>query len=145
MFFFFFFFFFFFAGLHHSHSNVGSELVCDLYHSSQQCQVLNPLSEARDRICILMDPSQVLKHWAMSEPLYFYCLSWIKDKCLQMKSGEAISLWIHFIKLDTYHVTQAEANMFEYIQSMYIILYLKEIDTDSTLILLAYSRILEQL
>ena len=62
-----------------------------------------------------------------------------------MKSGEAISLWIHFIKLDTYHVTQAEANMFEYIQSMYIILYLKEIDTDSTVILLAYSRILEQL
>ena len=33
--------------------------VCDLYHSSQQCWILNPLSEARDQTCILMDPSQV--------------------------------------------------------------------------------------
>ena len=24
--------------------------VCDLYHSSQQCRILNPLSEARDRL-----------------------------------------------------------------------------------------------
>ena len=34
--------------------------VCDLHHSSQQCQILNPLSEARDRTYILMDTSQVL-------------------------------------------------------------------------------------
>ena len=34
-------------------------LVCDLHHSSQQCQILNPLSKARDRTCILMDTSQV--------------------------------------------------------------------------------------
>ena len=33
--------------------------ICDLYHNSQQCQILNPLSEARDRTCILMDSSQV--------------------------------------------------------------------------------------
>ena len=52
------------TGLHQSHSNEGSELtlqpqltamsdlshVCDLYHSSRQHQILNPLSEARDRI-----------------------------------------------------------------------------------------------
>ena len=35
-------------------------LVCDLYHSSWQCQILNPLSEARGRTCILMDTSQVV-------------------------------------------------------------------------------------
>ena len=29
--------------------------VCDLHHSLQQCQILNPLSEARDQIRILMD------------------------------------------------------------------------------------------
>ena len=29
--------------------------VCDLYHSSRQCQILNPLSEARDRTHILLD------------------------------------------------------------------------------------------
>ena len=33
--------------------------VCDLHHSSRQCWILNPLSEAKDRTCILMNPSQV--------------------------------------------------------------------------------------
>ena len=33
--------------------------VFDLYHSSQQRQILNPLNEARDGTHILMDPSQV--------------------------------------------------------------------------------------
>ena len=33
--------------------------VCDLHHSSQQCRILNPLSEARDRTHIVMDISQV--------------------------------------------------------------------------------------
>ena len=38
------------ASLHHSHSNAGSELhLHDLRHSSRQCQVPNPLSEARDQ------------------------------------------------------------------------------------------------
>ena len=36
------------VGLCHSHSKARSELVCDLYCSSQH-QILNPLSEARDR------------------------------------------------------------------------------------------------
>ena len=45
------------TGLHHSHSNTGSEL--HLHHSSQQCQILNPLREARARTCILMDPTWV--------------------------------------------------------------------------------------
>ena len=38
--------------------------VCDLHHSLQQCQILNPLSEARDRICNLTVPSQIRFHWA---------------------------------------------------------------------------------
>ena len=33
--------------------------VCDLHHSSQQSQILNPLNEARDRTCVLMDTSQI--------------------------------------------------------------------------------------
>ena len=28
--------------------------VCDLHHGSQQHQILNPLSKARDRTCVLM-------------------------------------------------------------------------------------------
>ena len=34
--------------------------VCDLiYHSSQQCQIVNPLSKARDQTRILSDNSQI--------------------------------------------------------------------------------------
>ena len=33
--------------------------VCDLHHSSQQCWILNPLSEAGGRTHILMDTSRV--------------------------------------------------------------------------------------
>ena len=34
--------------------------VCNLHHSSQQCQVLNPMIEAKDQTCVLMHTSQVL-------------------------------------------------------------------------------------
>ena len=33
--------------------------VIDLYHSSGQHQILNPLTEARDQTCDLMDASQI--------------------------------------------------------------------------------------
>ena len=33
--------------------------ICNLHHSSQQCQILKPLSQARDRTCILMVTSPV--------------------------------------------------------------------------------------
>ena len=36
--------------------------VCDLHHSSQQCQILNPLSEARSRTHILMGNSRAHYH-----------------------------------------------------------------------------------
>ena len=47
------------AGLHHSHSNLGSEPRLQSTHSSRQRQILNPLSEARDRTRVLMDASWV--------------------------------------------------------------------------------------
>ena len=33
--------------------------ICDLHHSSWQCRILNPLCEARDQTCVLMDASRV--------------------------------------------------------------------------------------
>ena len=33
--------------------------VCNLHHSSRQRQILNPLSKAGDRTCVLMDAGQV--------------------------------------------------------------------------------------
>ena len=55
------------ASLHHSHSNSRSKpsQVCDPHHSLQQCQILNPLSRARDWTHILRDTSQVCYRWAM--------------------------------------------------------------------------------
>ena len=36
----------------------------DLYHSLQQCWILNPLSEAKDRTHILIDTGQICFPWA---------------------------------------------------------------------------------
>ena len=33
--------------------------VCNIHHGSQQCWILKPLSEARDRTCIFVDTSWV--------------------------------------------------------------------------------------
>ena len=38
--------------------------VCNLHHSSLQHRILNPLSEAKDQTCILMDTRQVCYLWA---------------------------------------------------------------------------------
>ena len=49
--------------------------ICDLHHSSWQRQILNPLSEARDRTCNLMVPSQIRYSWAMTgTPRTFFFL-----------------------------------------------------------------------
>ena len=42
----------------------GQIRVCNLHSSSQQHQILNPLSKARDGTCIFMDPSRIHFHWA---------------------------------------------------------------------------------
>ena len=47
------------VGLHHSHSNTGAEPRLPPAISSWQHQILNPLSEARDRTCNLMVPSRI--------------------------------------------------------------------------------------
>ena len=40
--------------------------ICDLHHSSWQCQIPDPLSKARDQTCILMDTSWIHFHCAMT-------------------------------------------------------------------------------
>ena len=50
--------------------------ICDLHHSSQKYQILNPLSEARDRTCSLMDTSRVLNSLSHNRnPLLLKCLN----------------------------------------------------------------------
>ena len=43
--------------------------VCDLHHSSGQCRILNPLSEARDGTRILTDTGRIRFHCAMTGTL----------------------------------------------------------------------------
>ena len=52
------------AGLCHSHSNAGSKPRLRPTPSSQQNWILNPLSKARNGICILMDTCQACYRWA---------------------------------------------------------------------------------
>ena len=54
--------------------------VCDLQHSSWQCRILNPLSEARDRAWNLMVPSRVHFLCATTRTLKFHLTfnKWIK-------------------------------------------------------------------
>ena len=49
------------AGLRHSHATATPDpcCVCNLYHSSQQHWILNPMSKARDRTYVVMDTSQI--------------------------------------------------------------------------------------
>ena len=41
--------------------------ICNLYHSSRQCQILNPLSKARDGTCNLVVTSQIRFCYATME------------------------------------------------------------------------------
>ena len=76
--------------------------ICDLCHSSQQCQILNPLSEARNQTHIPMDPSLVCYHWATTGTAGMEYLEapeaswddmgWIWRKGM-WKWKKAVSLW----------------------------------------------------
>ena len=43
-----------------------SSHICNPHHSSRQCCILNPLSEARDWTRVLMDTSRFINHWAIT-------------------------------------------------------------------------------
>ena len=45
--------------------------ICELHHSSWQCWILDPMSKARNRTCILTDTSQILFHCTLRELLSF--------------------------------------------------------------------------
>ena len=51
--------------------------IFDLHHSSQQCQIFNPLNETRDQTHNLMVPSQIRFHFTMtwSSHMFFFFLN----------------------------------------------------------------------
>ena len=50
----------------------GLSRICNLHHSSWQCWIINPLSEARDWTHILMDTSQLPAEPQWKLPAYFF-------------------------------------------------------------------------
>ena len=67
----------------------GPSHICNLRYSLQQCWIINPLSEARDRtcICILMDTTWVLNlrsHNGNSSPFLYY----------SSQSSPPVSIWL---------------------------------------------------
>ena len=76
------------ASLHHSHSNAGS--VCDLHHSSQQHQILNPLREVTSQIrfhCTATGtPQWIITEWGM---MYIQCLCFFRLEYTSLCGGYA--------------------------------------------------------
>ena len=96
------------ASLHQSHSKTRSELRLRLYHSSQQCQILNPLSEARDWTCILMVPSQI----------HFHCTNGNSCCCIFKLRWTSYSIEMHHFKVHNslgFHVFTVLCNYHYYL------------------------------
>ena len=60
-------------------------VAASLHRSSQQFGNLNPLSQARDRTCVLMDASEIWFCWATMGTPYFnfftiMYLQWVKSR-----------------------------------------------------------------
>ena len=64
--------------------------VCDLYCSSQQCWIPDPLSKARDQTHILMDTSRIHLHCTTvgtPYPLQFWCLFFFLPNCYRISNN----------------------------------------------------------
>ena len=60
--------------------------ICDLHHSSQQCQILNPPGEARDRSLVLVDTGRVHYRWVTTGTPFNCFLIFSKIYILSIKT-----------------------------------------------------------
>ena len=56
--------------------------ICDLYHSSRQCWILNPLSKTRNLTCILMVPSWIRFYCAVKGTHLNFFFFFITELCI---------------------------------------------------------------
>ena len=111
-----FYFFAFFLGLHPPHMEVtrlvgqtklqlpayttatampDPSYVCDLHHSSQQCQILYSLSETRNQICILVDAGQIRFPSHDGNAVYLYILKINTYKIIKGHFLSSVEFLIH--------------------------------------------------
>ena len=91
--------------------------ICNLHHSSQQCQILNPLNEARVGTCVLMDSSPVHYYWAtMGSPFfsflkgYFVFIEFLGYVDLQFSSN--IEKNCYFLKIFVSSISEKQLHYF---------------------------------
>ena len=63
-------------------------VVCHLQHSSQQCQILNPLIEARDQTHVLMDASRVRSQLSHDKNFFFFFSSFFSRNLFFSSNGQ---------------------------------------------------------
>ena len=109
--------------------------VCNLRHSSRHCQILNPLSEARNQICILMDTSQGHYCWATMGTLknIFTSPLFLKD----ILEGHIILSWqifsFHYFKdvapLFSFGLFPIKKNLLSLLSLLLVVTCLLSLDT----------------
>ena len=80
--------------------------ICDLPHSSQQCQILNPLSKARGQTHNLMVPNRTRIHCAMtgnSITQFLYNVFYLPDSTLNALNYWYLTLWTANWNIFTQH------------------------------------------
>ena len=89
------------AGLHHTTATVIQDPshVCHLHHSLQQCQILNPLIEARDRTHNLVVISQIHFHCAtVGIPPFLILLICVLSLFFLVNTAKDLSILLIFSK-----------------------------------------------
>ena len=86
--------------------------ICNLCLSLQQCQILNPLSRARDQTCILMDISWICYCWA-TRGLLRRTNQNMTPKCLNsaVVSEVQIKVTIYFILIKMGNILQEQCHL----------------------------------
>ena len=110
--------------------------VCNLHHSSRQCQILNPLSEGRDQTTSSWMPIRFINHWAMTGTpsctfLSFFILSVPKtrksSRIHNLHLGFMIYTWLKSLKsrlfspesyLEMFNNSEKSINFFHYNNSI---------------------------
>ena len=71
--------------------------ICDLHHSSRQCWILNPLSEARDWTCVLMVTSQICFPLSSDGNAHLYISTWRTLLSISYKAGRPSKYPLAFV------------------------------------------------